>query len=250
MSIKRKTIIETIVETLKPLDFVYALWEGGAVSFNRLDRWSDIDIMVVCEDDAIDKVFKNTEKMLKKISDMEVIYEVPKSASQGFYQKFYKLKDADEFMLIDFAVAKLSKPDKFLQKEIHGIPMVYFDKKKITVVPPINRKTFNKQKKARLNVLKTKFDLFNIFFLKEINRKNYVEAVEFYNAFMLGSLVTVLRMKYAPFHYDFRAKYIYYDLPKRITKKLEKLYFIKDKNDLTRKYKIIKNWFYSVEKEL
>ena len=44
--IGRKEIISAIVSALEPLDYVYALWEGGAVGFNRVDEWSDIDIHI------------------------------------------------------------------------------------------------------------------------------------------------------------------------------------------------------------
>ncbi|MDD5529336.1 MAG: hypothetical protein PHX21_04825 [bacterium] len=251
MILKRATIIKAIVETLQPLKFVQALWEGGAAVFNRVDEWSDIDIMVVSDEDTVDKVFQHTEKTLKKLSGIEFLCEMPLASSGGFYQRFYKLKNTDKFLLIDFAIAKLSKPDKFLQKEIHGNALVHFDKNNIIECKPIKPEDFNKQIKTYLNALKIKFDLFNdVFFLKEINRKNYIEALDFYMNFMLNSLVTVLRVKYAPFHYSFRSKYIYYDLPESIVKKLEKLYFVKDVKDLKTKHKIVRKWFYSAVKDL
>ncbi|MDD2889969.1 MAG: hypothetical protein PHE49_04930 [bacterium] len=249
--LKRKTIVKAIVDTLQPLDFVQALWEGGAAAFNRVDKWSDIDIMVAANDDAVNKVFQHTEKTLKKLSYIEILCEMPLASSGGFHQRFYKLKDTDKFLLIDFAIAKLSKPDKFLQKEIHGNALVHFDKNNIIKCKPIRTEDFKKQIKAQFDNLKIKFELFHdVFFLKEINRKNYIEALDFYMNFMISYLVIVLRIKYSPFHYTFRSKYIYYDLPKNISKKLEKLYFIKDVSDLKVKHKIVKKWFYSVLKDL
>ncbi|MFA5031824.1 MAG: hypothetical protein WC614_02290 [bacterium] len=249
--LKRKTIVKAIVETLQPLGFVQAVWEGGAAAFNRIDEWSDIDIMVAANDDAVDKVFQYTEKILKKLSGIEIVCEMPLASSGGFYQKFYKLKNTDKFLLIDFAIAKISKPDKFLQKEIHGKALVHFDKNNIVQCKPIKPEDFNRQLKTYLDTLKIKFELFhNVFFLKEINRKNYIEALDFYMNFMLSYLLIALRIKYAPFHYNFRVKYIYYDLPKDIVKKLEKLHFVKDVNDLKAKHKVVKKWFYSTVKDL
>jgi len=33
----RNVIIQTLVEALKPLDYVHAFYEGGAAAFNRVD---------------------------------------------------------------------------------------------------------------------------------------------------------------------------------------------------------------------
>jgi len=33
----RNMIIQTFIDTLKPLDYVHAFYEGGAVAFNRID---------------------------------------------------------------------------------------------------------------------------------------------------------------------------------------------------------------------
>jgi hypothetical protein len=34
----REVIIQALVDALKPFDYVYAFWEGGAVAFNRVDE--------------------------------------------------------------------------------------------------------------------------------------------------------------------------------------------------------------------
>jgi hypothetical protein len=38
--ITREDITAAIVTGLKPLNYVYALWEGGSASFSRIDQWS------------------------------------------------------------------------------------------------------------------------------------------------------------------------------------------------------------------
>lgn len=249
-SISRKHIIKTIVNVLKPLDFVRALWEGGAAAFGRVDKWSDIDIMVVSRDDAINKVFRAVESAFKKVSEIEFSYKVPESVSGGFSQKFYKLEGTDKFLLIDFAVAKKSKKDKYLEKEIHGKAVIHFDKDNITSVKPIDKRFFQKNLETILDSIIIRFETFNEFFVKDFNRKHYIEAIDFYNNFILGSLVNLLRIKHSPFHYNFRTKYTYYDFPPKITRKLESLYFVKDKGNLLKKYVLAKKWFYSLAKEL
>ena len=47
-------------------------------------------------------------------------------------------------------------------------------------------------------------ELFGPFVPKEIHRRNWLEALEFYRGLVLQALVEVLRMQYGPLHYDFR----------------------------------------------
>ena len=67
------------------------------------------------------------------------------------------------------------------------------------------------QKSARLI---ERFAMFNVFVQKEINRGNYLEALVLYYNLTLGSVVDLLRIKHSPFHYDFKTRYVQYELPK------------------------------------
>ena len=46
---ERQQIVDALVEKLKPLSFVQAMWEAGSASFNRVDRYSDLDLMLVVD---------------------------------------------------------------------------------------------------------------------------------------------------------------------------------------------------------
>jgi predicted nucleotidyltransferase len=55
--VTRDALIKTLVEALKPLDYVHAFYESGAIAFNRLDEWSDLDLYVVVDDGRADDAF-------------------------------------------------------------------------------------------------------------------------------------------------------------------------------------------------
>jgi hypothetical protein len=40
----RQIILEKIVSTLQPLDFVLGFWQGGSAAHGYTDEWSDLDI--------------------------------------------------------------------------------------------------------------------------------------------------------------------------------------------------------------
>jgi len=208
--LQREQIIKAVVDALEPLEYVHTLWQGGAAAFGRVDQWSDIDFMVIADRESIPKIFEVVESAIEKLAGFDRIFDVPQPTSHGFFQKFYRLKEASPFLLIDLAVSELEKPDKFLEPEIHGHPIVHFDRKNIISSQPLDREKFKQNMLIALDRARVRFDIFQLFFDKECNRGNYLDAFDFYYNFAIGGLLTVLRMKHSPYHYTFRAKYANY----------------------------------------
>ena len=247
--INRKQILEQLIGTLKPLDYVYALWEGGAAAFNRVDDWSDIDLQVDVEDDKVEAVFDLVEKSLQELSPIQRKLEMPQPAWHGHYQTFYKLEGTSEFLVIDFVVMKHSNPNKFLEKEIHGNTIFHLQKKGMTPFMKLDNEQFKQKLDQRLLELNQRFQMFQFLVQKEFYRDNYIEALEFYYRMSLDPLVEILRIKYKPYHYNFRTRYVYYDLPEEIVEKLEGFYFIPDKKELLDKHQEVISWFNQLMKE-
>jgi len=241
--VTRDAVIKTLVEALKPLDFVHAFYESGAIAFNRLDEWSDIDLYLVVDDGKADDAFVAVETALKLLSPIRQKFAIPQLPWPGVSQAFYKLELASDYLLIDLAVITLSGPEKFLAPEIHGKAVFYFNKSDRVKVPSLDKEELAKNLQQRLLRLKDRFAMFNVFVQKEINRGNYLEALVLYHSMTLGSVVDVLRIKYSPFHHDFRTRYVQYELPKPVVKRLERLYFVKDWGDLRVKYQEATGWF-------
>ena len=63
----RQIILEKIVSTLQPLDFVLALWQGDSAAHGYTDEWSDLDIAVVVADNCVEQTFEIVEKALTEI---------------------------------------------------------------------------------------------------------------------------------------------------------------------------------------
>ena len=246
--VTRDHVIKTLVDALKPLDYAHAVYEGGAIAFNRIDEWSDIDLYLVVDDDKVEEAFLVVEEALRTLSPIKQKYEVKQLPWPGVSQAFYRLEGASEYLLIDFVVLKSSGPEKFLEPEIHGKAVFYFNKSDRVKAPVLDRDSLTNSLRERLVRLKDRFATFNVFVQKEINRGNYIEALGFYHAVTLGSLVDALRIKYSPFHHDFKTRYIQYELPNEIVEKLERLYFVKDEKDLQEKYREAADWFKEIVK--
>jgi len=248
-TLTRDILIQTLVDALEPFEYVYAFWEGGAAAFNRIDEWSDIDLYLVVDNEKVDEAFSITESALQKLSLIKQKYGVQHPESSGLFQAFYKLEDASEYLIIDLAILTLNSPEKFLEPEIHGKAAFYLNRSKIQP-PPLDKTVFAKKLQERLEKLQARFDMFNNFAQKEINRGNYIEAIDLYHNLTLATLVEALRIKYDPTHYDFKTRYIHYELPAEIIDRLKHLYFVKDERDLQEKYHEATEWFSETRLEI
>ncbi len=246
-SLNRKIIVKTLVRSLKPLEYIYAFWEGGAAAFNRVDKWSDIDLYLVADDEKVSEVFLDFEKALEILSPIKQKYEVKQTNWTDISQAFYRLKGTSSFLLIDLAVLKMSSPEKFLVPEIHGEVKFYFNKTDKIKTPHLDPQIMKQKLSWRLAQLKAKFELLNIFVQKEILRGNDLQALDLYHKLTLTSLVEVLRMKYHPVHHEFKLQYINYELPSEIIEKLRNLYYVQNITDLQDKYHAATKWFNEIE---
>ena len=243
-TLSRASIIRALTAELQPRRFVHAFWEAGAAAFNRIDEWSDIDLYIVVDDaPAVSETFLIVEKALTALSPIRLRHEVSWPPASGIYQKFYRLAGTSEFLLVDLAVMTLSAPDKFLAREIHGDAVFLFKKGDTVRIPPLDAEAFVRALLERRRRLAERMELFGPFVPKEIHRRNWLEALEFYRGLVLQALVELLRMQYGPLHYDFRMRYLYRELPPEILRRLEHLAFVKDPDDLAAKYPQAIAWF-------
>ncbi|MFX0097428.1 MAG: hypothetical protein ACFE7E_06685 [Candidatus Hodarchaeota archaeon] len=248
-TVTRDKVLKALIKSLEPLDYIHALWEGGAAAYKRIDEWSDMDIYIVVDDEKVKDTFLEVEKALKSLSPIKQKYDVPQTGWEGVYQAFYRLEGASEYLVIDLAVLKLSSPDMLLEPKVHGEAVFYLNKSGKVQIPAFDRESFDKRMNERSKKLQERIGMFNSFVQKEINRGNYLEAVDLYYRLTLATLVEVLRIKYSPIHYDFQMRYVHYELPPKMIDKLHKLYFVEDEKDLQEKYRKATSWIYEVIRE-
>ena len=96
----REVIIQTLVNALKPIDYVHTFWEGGAAAFNRIVEWSDIDLYLVVSDKKVDETFRVVEKAWKSLYPVKQKYDVPHPPQSGIFQAFYRLKGQVNTLLL------------------------------------------------------------------------------------------------------------------------------------------------------
>jgi len=67
---------------------------------------------------------------------------------------------------------------------------------------------------------------------------------------VFGMLVEALRIKHNPMHYDFKMRYVHYELPPEVVERLVNLHFVKNMEDLQEKYREAKEWFLKTMSEI
>jgi len=240
----RERILETITATLRPLEFVLALWQGGSAAHNYTDEWSDIDIEVIVQDDHVQETFDALESCLKTISEITFKFRVPEPTWHGHSQCFYQLAGVSPFLVIDFAVMKLSSSNHFMEVERHGYRVLGFDKANLLVPTPLDRSEHCLKMQARFAQLSLTFKFLQIQVKKEINRGHRVEAIANYYTYSLQPLLELLGMVYRPYRYDFRnAKYFSRDFPPEVVARVEPLFYVIDLTDLARKQYLVELLF-------
>lgn len=239
----RVDVIHALQGRLIEIPYIQAFWEGGAAAWDRIDKWSDIDAYLLVDDGRVQDAFEAVETGLKTISRIEQKYVVAKSPEPGVSQAFYRLKRASGYLVLDLAILTHSSSTMYLEPEIHGRSIFYFNKKGLDETPTVNKKSFEKKSTEDMKAMQERFQMFSNFVEKEIKRGNGLEALEWFRTIIIPSLVQALRAKHTPMHYNFRMRYIHYELPKDAVRKLEALCFVSGLKDLESKNASAIRWF-------
>ena len=241
-TLTRKDILTALQRAFLPQPFALAMYEGGSAAFGRLDSGSDIDLQIVVQDDAVELAAALVEEALKPITETEMRYILPAPTWHGHYQAFYRFKNASPLLLLDLCIIKLSSPNKFLEREIHGDALIYFDKCNAAVPAPFDAAGLQDTLQERREYNRVIFELFSPFTKKELDRGNTIEAFAFFQGYVVTPLVELLRIQYDPTRYNFRSRHIHYDLPREVVARLEPFYYIKDTTDLMEKWVLGVQW--------
>ncbi len=231
----REEIKEGLKSLLEKDKKIIAAWEGGSAATGFEDEYSDLDLAVVCGDDAVEEVFSLIEKHLEAVYGIERKYRMPEPAWHGFSQCFYKTGNVPEFFYFDIAVIKNSIPDKFTERDRHGDSIVWFEKEKtIDPAPTPEEKVKEKGRKYYRFIADSDF-LMEIELKKALARKNFTESFQSYYRLINGGLGVLLNLKYRPCKVDFGLRYAYRDFPKKEVELLTYSYKVNSVGDIETK---------------
>ncbi|MBN2112660.1 MAG: nucleotidyltransferase domain-containing protein [Acidimicrobiia bacterium] len=239
----RAEIISALRAALEPLPQVLAMWEGGSAAFGRADAWSDIDLYVLAEDESVEAALEAADQALARLGPVAARWRLPEPTWHGHAQVFCRPAAAPEHLVVDLVVLRRSVPERFLDEERHGVPVVYFDRTEEIVPRPLDRAAFAGEAAQRLEVLRPQFALFQGFVRAEVARGDAMAALQAYRAYTLRPLLDAVRMRHCPERYDYGPKYSRRDLPPEVTARLERLFYVPDLTGIPERQAEAEAWF-------
>lgn len=218
----RNRITTAVCDALEPLPSVLAAWEGGSAAFGTVDRYSDIDLNVLVDDDAsLDHLYAAAEASLHAVSPITASHYVAPG-------RYYKLRDGGEFLFVDLSFFRAGAPDQPLEIERHGRAQPLFDKGDWLRPRRVDEDALAAKRDVRLRELRSWFIVSQSFVRKAVLRGHEVEALASFWGYTLRPLVELLRMRYCPVRWDFGMRYLERDLPPGEYARLRDLVFVRD----------------------
>lgn len=202
-----------IIKKLRPFleinQDIVAAWEGGSNATGNEDMYSDLDLMIVTQNESKEKVYHLMVDYLQSEFGVERQYRVKEPTWHGFSQGFFKLKNTPEYFYIDMAVMTKDTDDKFISEQRHGKANIWFDKENVLDTKPLASDVI-KQKVDTMTKRATDIDfLFIIETKKQIYRQNFTEAFTAMYRFLQSSASVMFNLEHRPYQVDFGLRYAY-----------------------------------------
>jgi predicted nucleotidyltransferase len=230
--VRRTDLIDALRVAIEPLDHVRAAWLGGSDASERTDDLSDVDLLVVAEDERVEDVLQTIEAAAAAVSPVSHRYRLPPPTWHGHEQVFYRFAGGGPHLLLDLLVMKLSAEERFLERERHGDPPVLVDRDGIVAPSPLDRVAHDERRAALLTDIRARFPIFQSFVLKSIERDQPTDAMQFYRMATLIPLVQLLRIRHCPDRFDFGLRYLDRDLPPDLKETIDRLSYAADMETL------------------
>lgn len=204
----REMIITALRPLLENMDCVIAAWEGGSKATGFVDEYSDIDLYIIVEDESVESVFESLDALLQDKFGILRKFRLPEPNWHGGSQTFYHLDIEPRYFYLDIAVFKKSNPNKFMERDRHGVADVWFDKQNIYDDTPTPKDIIKKQNKAFYQSIVNSDFITILEVEKAIHRQNYLDAYPFYYSLLARNVIGLLNLKYRPEKFDFGMRYI------------------------------------------
>ena len=221
--LSRTSIITTLHTALEAMPEALAAFLGGSDASGRTDGFSDVDLVVVVEDGAVEAAFDVVHAALEELSPIVHRWRLADPTWHGNSQEFLALRDADPAHFIDIVVQGPAGGERFLETERHGTALVLFDRAGVVAPVPVDRVALKARIDDRLAILRERFPLFQTLVTRAVRRGFVAEAAVAYQDHTYRPLIELLRIRHCPDRFDYGARYLDRDLPTALSAQVEAL---------------------------
>jgi predicted nucleotidyltransferase len=239
--ITKQIILSQLQKSLIENANVNAMWLEGSDGTGSADEYSDLDIVLDVVDGSEADIFELLEKTLLEMAPLDLNAE--ESHQPLLKYKVYHLQGTPDSLFLDVTLQSESRGFKFTSENESEVPDVIFDKKAIIQYQSLDQNKLHQQLIKRLisleNTIKQKARA-----EKYIARGKFLEAIGYYQKFVLEPLIELLRIKYKPINHDYYIVSISKHLPKEVYVQLEGLFKNSSLEDLKENIEKAYEWFY------
>lgn len=230
--INRNNVIQRIADEFLNDERVYAFWLEGSDGTNRLDAYSDLDIVLDVADGNEEAIYAQLEQTLQLLGRLDINFGPERQGSKLWY-KVYHIEHTPATLLLDVTIQSHSREFAFTVENEHEVPKVIFDKSSVI---RFKHADFDAQRASHRDRISRLEGIFGqqIRAVKYANRNLFLEAHAYYHKFVLNPLIELLRMQYTPLIADYYLVHISQHFPADVVRGLEELYRLKDTADILR----------------
>lgn len=230
-------LIKALKEKFEKDERVHALWLEGSYGSGQYDEFSDIDVWLDVDDESWLEIWQDIEAVLSKFGKWQLLVEKP--IQHDHVDRSYSIEGLPITAHIDISIEKHSRRWWLTTGDADPDIKVVFDKSHIIKWRRANN---DEQIKERDKQARQAYGFFQAYakpgVIRNVNRKNYLEAVEYY-LLSLDWLLILMRLKYQPTKVDFRLKHITKDIPEEEQTILTGLYTFSKLDDIERNIKAV-----------
>lgn len=246
----RSQVIEELQTFLFNQKEIIAVFEGGSAATGFVDEVSDLDISIVCEDNAVELVFQRLGAHLDQLFGILHHYRTPEPAWHGFSQTFYQIKQVPPLFYLDVAVIKRTIKDKLMEKDRHGTAPIWFQKEPIYDNTPSTPEVVL-QRGMKFFLMATQVDFLLILEIqKSIVRHQWIQAFSNYYGFIARNIAILLNLTYRPEKVDFGLRYAARDYPLDQVQLIEKALKVSSIEELDTMFIQLLERYETLKKEL
>lgn len=219
----RDRIIAQASEWLDADARVLAAWLGGSDASGRVDRWSDVDLVVAARDESVEAVLTELEIELGPHARRT---RFAQPTFHGHEQVILLPADAPEHCLVDLVVMKGSTPPerRLLEPERHGRPVVLVDRVRfLEPLPELDIAELERTIAPRVPELRDRFHLFRTLVTRAVDRGHGAEAADRHLRFVVAPLIELARIIHCPERHAFGPRYLDRDLPASLRARIDAL---------------------------
>ncbi len=204
---KRDDVIGLLKPFLVNNPKVLCVWEAGSAATNTLDKYSDLDIMIVAKKRDIESLFQAIDDFLDNHFEIRESMRLKEPTWHGFAQKFYDLKRTESWFYIDLCLLPPTTKEPFTSPDRHGRGLIWKDSINFVhheVTP--REETLSRAKDYYQNATEGMF-VTRLEIDKALRRNQYLDAYHFMYSFVMRALVPLMNIEHRMVKVDFGIRY-------------------------------------------